>query len=223
MWPKKPRPTNPQPRPAGRVDAPTGTDRDGQLEAAGAQPRRPAPLSAPPAPVAPLVIDPSLDRVETGRRVLLVDDRPERRSAMRALVQAPAGAGTVVAEAASAAAALAAVRDDIVDVAVVEVQMPRSAGIAVIAALRAEQPALVIVVCSFHTGPAARHETSTAGADAYLTKPISPQDLLLACRPTPAASDDCGFGPAVESSPNLNGHVSVTFPDNRPVLQDARS
>jgi CheY-like chemotaxis protein len=225
MWHRKRPPTAPPPRPAARVETATGTDRDSQLEPAGTPPRRPEPLTAPSTLAAPLVIDPSLDRVETARRVLLVDDRPERRSVIRALTETRVGAGTVVAEAATAAAALAAVRAGTVDAAVVEIHMPIPVGLAVIAALRAEQPALVIVVCSFHAGPAARHEALAAGADAYLTKPVSPRDLLLACqrprRPCPAPSDESGFGPAVESSPDLDDHV--TLPDSQPVLQGTPS
>jgi two-component system chemotaxis response regulator CheY len=222
MWPKKPRPTSPTPRPNARVEAPTGADRDGQLQPAGTQPLPPASLSAPSIPAGPLVIDPSLDRVGTGCRVLLVDERPERRSVIHALVQARAGAGTVVAEAASAADALSALQAGAVDAAVVEIQMPVPVGIAVIAALRAEQAELVIVVCSFHAGPAARHEALKAGADAYLTKPVSPRDLLLACRrsrrPSLPASNDRGFRP-VESSPDPDGPLTVTLPDSRPVFQ----
>jgi CheY-like chemotaxis protein len=180
MWPKQ-RQIKPPPQPVARAETPTGADRDRQLELAGTQPRRPAPLSTPPPPTAPLVVDQSLDRVETGCRVLLVDDRPERRSVMRTLVQARAGAGTVVAEAASAAAALAAVRAIAVDAAVVEIQLPVPVGIALIAALRAELPALVIVVCSFHASPGAQGEALAAGADAYVPKPVSPADLLHAC------------------------------------------
>jgi CheY-like chemotaxis protein len=109
--------------------------------------------------------------------LLLVDNRHERRSVIRTLLQARAGEATLVAEAA-ATAAFAAVRAGPVDAAVLGSQMPVPVEIAVIAALRAEQPAPVIVVCSFHADPATQYE-ALAGADTYLTKPVSPRDLLI--------------------------------------------
>jgi CheY-like chemotaxis protein len=153
-----------------------------------------------------LVIDPSEDRVETGGRMLLVDDRPESRAVIRTPVQTGAGAGTVVAEAASVAAALTVLRADTTEAVVVEIQMPVSVRLAVIATLPVEQPALVIVVCSFHADTATRQEASAAGA--YLTKPVSPRDLLGACalprRASAESSDDILSGPDSDSSSGLD-------------------
>ena len=230
MWRRSRQPGSPPPQSAARVEAPTDADPDSQPEV----PDKPEPTdtsshrSAPPIPTASpvrLVIDASQDRVGRCWRVLLVDDRPERRSVMRTLVHAWAGVGTIVAEAASAADALAAVRDGPLDAAVIEIQLPVPVGIAAIAALRAEQPALIIVVCSFHADPATRHEALAAGADAYLTKPVSPRDLLLACRgprraPT-ALSDTPRSGPDIE--PDLHGDGTVTSGDRQPVTQGAPS
>lgn len=122
---------------------------------------------------------------------LIVDDRPERRAVLRTLMHSPGWAGTTVVEAISDVGALAALRAASIDVAVVEIQMPVAAGIAVVAALRREQPAIRIVVCSFHGARATRAEALAAGADVYLTKPVSARDLLHACqppKPSPTAS-----------------------------------
>lgn len=126
------------------------------------------------------------DPLEFRPRVLLVDDRTERRSLMRTVVETGQRGGTVVAEAATVQAAVAAIDRHDVDAVVVEIQMPVVAGLAAIAALRAEHPSLVIAVCSFRSDGPTRREACTAGANAYLTKPVSPKDLHEACR-TPMA------------------------------------
>ena len=116
-------------------------------------------------------------------RVLLIDNRPERRELMRHLL---AGTGLVapeVAEAATAeeATAMLARADLDVDVVVIEIQLPVTLGLEMIAALRAHSPALRIVVCSFHGDETTKAQAAAQGADAYLDKPVSSlslQDLL---------------------------------------------
>jgi DNA-binding NarL/FixJ family response regulator len=123
-------------------------------------------------------------------RVLLVDGRADRRSVMKIIVETGKLAGKVVAEAFTAQEAVVEVSRLDVDVVVVEIQMPIAAGLAAIAALRAEHPRLVIVVCSFQGDSVTRRQAAEAGANAYLSKPVSAQDLHAALRmavpgPTP--------------------------------------
>jgi two-component system response regulator DesR len=99
---------------------------------------------------------------------------------MRMVVESGAGAATVVAQVASAEEALAAVDRGGADAAVVEVQLPVADGLAVIAALRAAYPSLVIVVCTFHRDPETKRLAAAAGADSYLVKPVSARDLRRA-------------------------------------------
>lgn len=120
--------------------------------------------------------------VETPPRVLLVDDRSERREVIRVLVETGGSAGTVVAQADSPAAAVAAAGRTEPDVAVLEIQMPVAAGLAAIAGLRAEHPSLLIVVCTFHANPSTRRQALAAGANAYLGKPVSAREFHTACR-----------------------------------------
>jgi DNA-binding NarL/FixJ family response regulator len=114
-----------------------------------------------------------------GPVVVLVDVRPERRGPMLSVIEAAMGSGTV-AQVGSAAEALAAVARHEAIAAVVEVQLPLAAGLAVIAALRSAHPSLVIVVCTFHHDPATRQQAEGAGADAYLVKPVSAREMRSA-------------------------------------------
>jgi DNA-binding NarL/FixJ family response regulator len=130
-------------------------------------------------------------------RVLLADDRPERRAIMRMVVQTGESGGDVVAEATSPASAVAAAGRTQPDVAVVEIQIPVAVGLATIAALRAEQPELTIVVCSFRADLATQAEAFAVGATTYLTKPVSARDLHHACRtrvPAPSRASAAAVG-----------------------------
>jgi DNA-binding NarL/FixJ family response regulator len=63
------------------------------------------------------------------------------------------------------------------DTVVLEIQIPVVQGLAAIAALRSAHPDLRIIVCSFHDDPITKHAALEGGADAYLTKPLSPREL----------------------------------------------
>ncbi|HET9732938.1 MAG TPA: response regulator [Acidimicrobiales bacterium] len=115
-------------------------------------------------------------------RVLLVDDRSERREVMRVVLETGDPAGMVVGQADSPATALAAADRYDPDVVVLDVQMPVGAGLAAIAGLRAAHPSLVIVVCTFHGDPSTRRQALVAGANVYLGKPVSARELRTACR-----------------------------------------
>lgn len=118
-------------------------------------------------------------------RVLLVDDRSERRSIVRMVVgtDPPEGWTSVeVTEASDAAGAVAAANRQGLDAAIVEIQMAGGAGLETVEALRAAHPEVVVVVCSFRAEREMQARSLRAGADAYLTKPVSRRDLLSACR-----------------------------------------
>jgi CheY-like chemotaxis protein len=117
------------------------------------------------------------DDLVTDARVVLVDVRPERRAILRTMVDIALGAGTAVAQVATATEAVAAVERHSANCAVVEIQLPVAEGLATIAALRGAYPSLTIVVCSFHAGAGTQSQSRDAGADAYLVKPVGTREL----------------------------------------------
>jgi CheY-like chemotaxis protein len=110
-------------------------------------------------------------------RVVLVDNRPERRALVRQLVAGTGLAAPDIAEAADANQAIGLLDRGDHDVAVVEIQIPVSEGLETIAALRNRASELRIVVCSFHRDPATKALALAHGADAYLDKPVGSLSL----------------------------------------------
>ena len=110
-------------------------------------------------------------------RVLVIDNRPDRRELMRHVVAATGLAAPDVAEAGSVDEATALLDGGDRDVVVVEIQLPVPLGLETIAALRSHAPGVRIVVCSFHHDEATKEQARAEGADAYLDKPVSSRSL----------------------------------------------
>jgi CheY-like chemotaxis protein len=108
-------------------------------------------------------------------RVVLVDDREERRQLVRLALRGTDADPVEVSEADGAAAALQALEADGADVVLLEIRM--QGALALIASLRSRHPELVIAVCSFHTGSDIEQLALDAGADSYLRKPVRREDL----------------------------------------------
>ena len=92
---------------------------------------------------------------------------------MRSIVVLALGPDSVVGLAANRTEAVEVVRSAGASAAIVDLDMPGDEGVATIASLRAAHPHLVVVVCSFGTHRATRAEAAEAGADAYIGKPVS--------------------------------------------------
>jgi CheY-like chemotaxis protein len=108
------------------------------------------------------------------RRVLVVDDDPHLRKLLRATFDAGAFEFTEASDSAEAIDLL----DPLPAVVVLDWHLPGGSGAELLASLRSTYPMLPIVVL---TGDARKGERATAGAlgaDAYVTKPFSPLELL---------------------------------------------
>lgn len=113
-----------------------------------------------------------------GLRVVLVDDREERRRLVRLVLGATGLDLLDVSEADSGADALRVIDAGGADVVLLEIQIQGCVDL--IVCLRTLYPELVIVVCSFHAGPAIKRLALDAGADCYLGKPVQCGDLYRA-------------------------------------------
>ena len=111
-----------------------------------------------------------------GTRILIVEDHPTMREAMRLVLE---GEGFSIDEAADGRSALDRVRRDPPDLMFLDLNIPGTSGADVLAALKADPSTgdiRVIVVTA--TGEEGREQAIRLGADAYFTKPFSPTALL---------------------------------------------
>jgi DNA-binding NarL/FixJ family response regulator len=128
-------------------------------------------------PTASAVIAGPTTSPTTSIRVVVIDGLLDRRKIMSYLVGLAGDDVTVVGHATDASSAVEAVNRLDATVALVEIQLPTVKGLETISALRDDNPNLQIIVCSFHHDAATRDSALSRGANAYLTKPISPRDL----------------------------------------------
>lgn len=120
-------------------------------------------------------------------RVLLVDDQELVRSGFRMLIDSQPDL-SVVAEAGTGTAAIAAARQHPVDVVLMDVRMPELDGIAATSILTQEHAELHVIVLTTFDLDEYVLSAIHAGASGFLLKDTSPEELLSAIR-TVAAGD----------------------------------
>ena len=114
-------------------------------------------------------------------RILLADDHALVRRGVRLILDAEPDM-TVVAEAGDGAEALALAREHEVDLAILDVSMPRMTGLQAARELSRRRPDLRILMLSMHDNEQYFFEALRAGASGYVLKSAADQDLVEACR-----------------------------------------
>jgi two-component system KDP operon response regulator KdpE len=112
-------------------------------------------------------------------RILVIDDEPPIRRLLKT------GLGTqdyAVVEAADGAAALAALQDGGVDLAILDLGLPDMPGHALLAAIRERWPDLPVLILSSREDERGKVEALDLGADDYVTKPFGMNELLARIR-----------------------------------------
>jgi DNA-binding NarL/FixJ family response regulator len=115
--------------------------------------------------------------------VLLADDHALVRHGVRLVVDAEADL-EVVAEAGDGAEALEIALMQPIDLAILDVAMPRLTGLQVARRLREQRPDVKILILSMHDNEQFFFEALDAGASGYVLKTAAHQDLVDACRAT---------------------------------------
>jgi signal transduction histidine kinase len=143
-----------------------------------------APTDAPTTKLEP-VRERSVPPLLEGTRVLVVDDDPETREVVRAILES---AGALVATAASAEATRAVLRQSKPDVLIADIGMPQEDGYSLIRSVRGggadlscDMPAIALTA---HVRPEDVEEAMSSGFQAHLSKPIDPSKLLSAVAST---------------------------------------
>jgi DNA-binding NarL/FixJ family response regulator len=114
-------------------------------------------------------------------RVLLADDHAVVRRGLRLVLEAEPDL-QVVAEVGDGAAAVRRALEDDVDLAVIDITMPRMTGLQAARELHRRRPALRILMLSMHENERYLYEALKAGASGYVLKTVADRDLVEACR-----------------------------------------
>ena len=120
-------------------------------------------------------------------RLLIADDHEVVRLGIKSLL-----AGTdlqVVAEASSGEEAIAAVRKHQPDVVLLDIRMPDMDGLSALSRLRMDYPQLKILILSTYDNPTYVARAVALGANGYLLKSASRDELIAAIRKTAAGED----------------------------------
>jgi len=112
--------------------------------------------------------------VSTSPTVLIADDDPDIRMLVRLRLER---SGYSVVAASDGLEALALAADCRPDLAILDVSMPHLSGVEVTRALRERAQHLPVILLTARAREADVAEGVEVGADAYVTKPFSPQEL----------------------------------------------
>ncbi|MGW5569961.1 response regulator [Nocardia thailandica] len=119
----------------------------------------------------------------TPARILLADDHALVRSGLRLIIDAEPDL-RVVAEAGNGYEAVQRMADTPVDLAILDIAMPRMTGIQAAREIRRNHPHARMLMLSMYDNEQYFFEALRAGASGYVLKSVADRDLLEACRAT---------------------------------------
>jgi DNA-binding NarL/FixJ family response regulator len=114
-------------------------------------------------------------------RILLADDHVVVRRGLRLVLDAEPDL-RVVAEAGDGAEAVERALKDDVDLAILDITMPRMSGLRAAHELSRRRPELRVLILSMHDSEQYLYEALRAGAAGYVLKSVADRDLVEACR-----------------------------------------
>jgi DNA-binding NarL/FixJ family response regulator len=114
-------------------------------------------------------------------KILLADDHTVVREGLRLVLDAQPDL-EVVAEAGDGAEAVERALEDDIDLAILDVTMPRMTGLQAAAELSRRRPELHTLILSMHDNEQYFFEALKAGASGYVLKTAANRDLIEACR-----------------------------------------
>jgi DNA-binding NarL/FixJ family response regulator len=114
-------------------------------------------------------------------RILLADDHLVVRRGLRMVLDSEPDLA-VVAEADNGAEAVERAMGDDIDLAILDVTMPRLTGIQAARQISQRRPGIRVLILSMHDSERYFFEALAAGASGYVLKSVADRDLVEACR-----------------------------------------
>lgn len=148
---------------------------------------------------------------ERTARVVLIDDHTLVRQSVGRVVDA-VGGFEVVAEASTPDEGIAAVSLHRPDIVVLDVGLPGRSGLDVAASLKQGRPDLRVVFLTMHEDDATISQAVALGADAYILKSASTEELMMALRAVSAGGSYLSPSVArrVMSRAHAKGPIALT-------------
>ena len=122
-----------------------------------------------------------ITRESTRTRILLADDHALVRRGVRLILDSEPDM-QVVAEAGDGAEAIAKARSEDIDLAILDIAMPRLTGLQAARELSRLRPELRILILTMYDNEQYFFEALRAGAAGYVLKSVADRDLVEACR-----------------------------------------
>ena len=116
-------------------------------------------------------------------RILLADDHALVRRGLRLILDSQSDL-EVVAEAGDGAEAIQLAMNNAIELAILDISMPRMTGLQAARELQRRRPELPILILSMHESEQYLYEALSAGASGYVVKRVADRDLIEACRAT---------------------------------------
>jgi DNA-binding NarL/FixJ family response regulator len=136
-------------------------------------------------------------------RILCVDDHPVFRKGITAIIASEADM-TLTAEASSGEQAIKLFLQHQPDIALMDLRLPGMSGIDAMIAIRGEYPAARIIILSTFEGDAEVQRALKAGARAYISKTMPPEEMVQTIRQVHAGR----MHVSPEVATNLAGHYA---------------
>jgi DNA-binding NarL/FixJ family response regulator len=130
-------------------------------------------------------------------RILLADDHGLVRRGLRLILDAHPDL-EVVAEASDGAEAVSMALNEEVDLAILDISMPRMTGLQAARELHQRRPELPVLILSMHENEQYLYEALRAGAAGYVVKKVADRDLVETCRATIRGEPFCYPGEVTE-------------------------
>jgi DNA-binding NarL/FixJ family response regulator len=114
-------------------------------------------------------------------RILLADDHAVVRRGLRLVLETQPDLG-VVGEAGDGIEAVQTALAEDIDLAILDITMPRLTGLHAAREIRRHRPAIRILMLSMHENERYLYEALKVGASGYVLKTVADRDLVQACR-----------------------------------------